>query len=144
MIQMWCESSRLLELSLVCYYYNTKFVSRLNNFRPRVSTNLGKMSFKLSAPKIKCLPYHKFKKEWKFYLLINQIWFQPCLYVLLLILLEIVFPLLLLPIIWTWPAVSNKKSLVATLDTVTELISFSLMIFYQLLMFSYLRTLTYV
>ena len=35
----------------------------------------------------------------------------------------------------------NKKALVATLDTVTELMSFSLMIIYQLLMFSYLRTL---
>ena len=67
--------------------------------RPRVSTNLGKTSFKFSAPKIwetvppglKCLPYHKFKKEWKSCLLTNQIW--PCLYVLSLILSEILFPL---------------------------------------------------
>ena len=42
---------------------------------------LGKTSFKFSAPKIwetvtpglKCLPYHKFKKEWKSSLLTNQI-----------------------------------------------------------------------
>ena len=61
--------------------YNTRFVSKLSYFKPRVSTNLGKMSFKFSAPKIwqtvrlglKCLPYHKFKKEWKSYLLIHQI-----------------------------------------------------------------------
>ena len=60
--------------------HNTRFVSNLNYFRPRVSTNLGKTSFKFSAPKIwetvppglKCLPYHKFKKEWKSYLLINH------------------------------------------------------------------------
>ena len=62
--------------------HNTRFVSNLNYFRPRVSTNLGKTSFKFSAPKIwetvppglKCLPYHKFKKEWKSCLLTNQIW----------------------------------------------------------------------
>ena len=62
--------------------YNTRFVSKLNYFRSRVSTNLRKMSFKFSDPKIwetlplglKGLPYHKFKKEWKSYLLINQIW----------------------------------------------------------------------
>ncbi|CAH3173963.1 unnamed protein product [Porites lobata] len=61
--------------------HNTRFFSNLNYFRPRVSTNLGKTSFKFSAPKIwatvppglKCLPYHKFKKEWKFCLLTNQI-----------------------------------------------------------------------
>ena len=49
--------------------YNTRFVSKLNYFRPRVSTNLRKMSFKFSAPKIwetlplglKGLPYHRFK-----------------------------------------------------------------------------------
>ena len=60
--------------------YNTKFVSKLNYFRPRVSTNLRKMSFKFSAPKIwetlplglKGLPYHKFKKEWKSYLPIKS------------------------------------------------------------------------
>ena len=59
--------------------HNTRFICNLNYFRSRVSTNLGKTSFKFSAPKIwetvpsglKCLPYHKFKKEWKFYLLIN-------------------------------------------------------------------------
>ena len=39
----------------------------------------------------KCLPYHKFKEEWKSYLLTNQIW--PCLHVLSLILSEILFPL---------------------------------------------------
>ena len=58
---------------------STRFVSKLTYFRPRVSTNLGKMSFKFSAPKIwetvplglKCLPHHKFKKEWKSYLLVN-------------------------------------------------------------------------
>ena len=68
--------------------HNTRFVSNVNSFRPRVSTNLGKTSFKFSAPKIwktvpsgfKCLPYHKFKKEWKSYLLTNQIW--PWLYVI--------------------------------------------------------------
>ena len=51
--------------------YKTRFVSKLNYFRPRVSTNLRKMSFKFSAPKIweilplglKGLPYYKFKKE---------------------------------------------------------------------------------
>ena len=51
--------------------HNTRFVSNLKYFRPRVSTNLGKTSFKFSAPKITetvksglmCLPYHKFKKE---------------------------------------------------------------------------------
>ena len=61
--------------------HNIRFVSNLNYFRPRVSTNLGKTSFKFSAPKIwetvppglKCLPYHKFKKEWKSCLLTNQI-----------------------------------------------------------------------
>ena len=30
--------------------YNTRFVSKLSYFKPRVSTNLGKMSFKFSAP----------------------------------------------------------------------------------------------
>ena len=61
--------------------YNTRFVSELNYFRPRVFTNLVRMSFKFSTPKIletvplglKCLSYHKFEKEWKSYLLINQI-----------------------------------------------------------------------
>ena len=51
--------------------FNTRFVSNLNYFRPRVSTTLGKTSFKFSAPRIwetvppglKCLPYHKFEKE---------------------------------------------------------------------------------
>ena len=74
--------------SLMTISVNTRFVSNMNYFRPRVSTNLGKKSFKFSAPKIwetvppglKCLPYHKFKKEWKSCLLANQIW--PCLYVL--------------------------------------------------------------
>ena len=53
--------------------HNTRFASNLNYFMPRVSTNLNKTSFKFSVPKIwgtvppglKCLPYHKFKKEWK-------------------------------------------------------------------------------
>ena len=63
---------------------NTRFVSKLNHFRPKVSTNIGKKSFKFSAPKILetipldlngvCHIYHKFKKEWKSYLLINLIW----------------------------------------------------------------------
>ena len=60
---------------------NTRFVSNLHYFRPRVSTNLGKTSNKFSAPKIwetvppglKYLPYHTFKKEWKSYLLTNQL-----------------------------------------------------------------------
>ena len=30
--------------------HNTRFVSNVNSFRPRVSTNLGKTSFKFSAP----------------------------------------------------------------------------------------------
>ena len=102
--------------------HNIRFVSNLNYFRPRVSTNLGKTSFKFSAPKIwetvppglKCLPYHKFKKEWKSYLLTNQIW--PCLYVLSLILFEILFLSLLLPIHDLNMTVSNKEALV-TLDT---------------------------
>ena len=62
--------------------YKTRFVSKLSYFRQRVSTNLRKMSFKFSAPKIweiwplglKGLSYYKFKKEWESYLLINQIW----------------------------------------------------------------------
>ena len=73
-LMSWTPASRI-------HNYNTRFVSNLNYFRPRVSTNLGKTSFKFSAPKIwetvppglKCLPYHKFKKEWKSYLLINLI-----------------------------------------------------------------------
>ena len=32
--------------------HNTRFVSSLNYFRSRVSTNLGKTSYKFSAPKI--------------------------------------------------------------------------------------------
>ena len=102
---------------------NTRFVSNLNYFRPRVSTNLGKTSFKFSAPKIwetvppglKCLPYHKFKKEWKSCLLTNQIW--PCLYVLSLILSEILFLSLLLPIISTWRCPTRKLLLLWTLYT---------------------------
>ena len=102
--------------------HNTRFVSNLNYFRPRVSTNLGKTSFKFSAPKIwetvrpgrKCLPYHMFKKEWKSCLLTHQIW--PCLYVLSLILFEILFLSLLLPIISTWRCPTRLA--LATLDTV--------------------------
>ena len=103
--------------------HNTRFVSKLNYFRPRVSTNLGKKSFKFSAPKIwetvppglKCLPYQKFKKEWKSYLLTNQI--LPCLYVLSLILSKILFLSLLLPIIWTWRCPTRKLLLLWTLYT---------------------------
>ena len=100
--------------------HNKRFVSNLNYFRPRVSTNLGKTSFKFSAPKIwetvppglKCLPYHKFKKEWKSCLLTNQIW--PCLYVLSLILFEILFLSLLLPIISIWRCPTRKLLLLWT------------------------------
>ena len=61
--------------------HNTRFLSDMNYFRPRVSTNVSKTSFKFCAPKIwetvppglRCLPYHKFKKEGKSCLLINQI-----------------------------------------------------------------------
>ena len=68
------NSSSLNWLQHRVYTINdTRFVSKLNYFRPRVSANLGKMSFKFSAPKIwetvalglKCLPHHKFKKEYK-------------------------------------------------------------------------------
>ena len=64
---------------------------------------------------LKCLPYHKFKKEWKSYLLTNQIW--PCLYVLSLILSEILFLSLLLPIISTWRCPTRKLLLLWTLYT---------------------------
>ena len=102
--------------------HNTRFVSNLNYFRPRVSTNLGKTSFKFSAPKIwetvlpglKCLPYHKFQKEWKSFLLTNQIW--PCLFILSLILSEILFPFFTAAD-YLIMMVSNKKAL-ATLGTV--------------------------
>jgi len=60
----------------------------------------------LSVSFLKCLPYHKFKKEWRSYLLTNQIW--PCLYVLSVILSEILFLSLLLPIIWTWWCPTRK------------------------------------
>lgn len=43
--------------------YNTRFVSKLNYFRPRVSNNLAKVSFKFSAFGLKCLPGDKFKKN---------------------------------------------------------------------------------
>ena len=111
------------------YTIMTRFVSNLNYFRPRVSTNLGKTSFKFSAPKIwetvppglKCLPYHKFKKEWKSYLLTNQI--CPCLYVLSLIIWD--FIPLFTAADYLNMTVSNKKAL-ATLDTVKmNLMSFS-------------------
>ena len=79
--------------------------------RPRVSTNLG---WDTVPPSLKCLPFHKFKKEWKSYLLTNQIW--PCLYVLSLILSEILFPLFTAADYLNM-TVSNKKAL-ASLDTV--------------------------
>ena len=74
-----------------CYILQWITTLTKSKSRPRVSTNLGKTSFKFSAPKfwdtvppsLKCLPFHKFKKEWKSYLLTNQIW--PCIYVLSLI-----------------------------------------------------------
>ena len=100
--------------------HNTRFISNLNYSRPRVSTNLGKTSFKFSAPKIwetvppglKCLPYHKFKKEWNPCLLTNQIW--PCLYLLSLILFEILFLSSLLPIISTCQCPTRKFLLLWT------------------------------
>ena len=81
------QESYLLDINTVLtpasriHNHNPRFVSNLNYFRLRVSTNLGKTSFKFSAPKIwetvppglKCLAYYKFKKEWKYYLLTNQI-----------------------------------------------------------------------
>ena len=57
----------------------------------------------------------KFKKEWKSYLLTNQIW--PCLYVLSLILSEMLFLSLLLPIISTWRCPTRKLLLLWTLYT---------------------------
>ena len=57
----------------------------------------------------------KFKKEWKSYLLTNQIW--PCLYVLSLILSEMLFLPLLLPIISTWRCPTRKLLLLWTLYT---------------------------
>ena len=118
--------------------HNTRFVSNLNYFRPRVSTSLGKTSFKFSARKIwetvppgrKCLPYHKFKKEWMSYHLTNQIW--PCLYVLSLILFEIFFLSLLLPIIWTWRCPTRKLLL---LWTQMDLMSFSQLLFISYFIF---------
>ena len=84
----------------------------------------GKTSFKFSAPKIwetvpsglKCLPYHKFKKEWKCCLQTNQIW--PCLYLPSLILFEILFLSLLLPIISTWQCPTRKLLLLWTPYTI--------------------------
>ena len=125
-------------------YTIIRFVGNLNYFRPRVSTNLGRTSFKFSTPKIwetvppglKCLPYHKFKKEWKCCLLTNQIW--PCLYVLSLILFEILF---FTAANYFNVTVSNKKAL-ATLDTVHKW-TWCLLVNYYLsaTLFSYLRTL---
>ena len=66
-------------------------------------------------PGLKGLPYQKFKKEWKSYLLTNQIW--PCLYVVSLILSEILFLSLLLPIISTWRCPTRKLLLLWTLYT---------------------------
>ena len=60
--------------------YNTRFANNLNFFRPRVSTNMGKSTYRFSSPKIwesmplriKSLPYNTFKNEYKCYLLYNQ------------------------------------------------------------------------
>ena len=59
--------------------YNTRFANNLNFFRPRVSTNVGKSSFKFSRSKIwesvpSNLKNNIFKREYKYYLLSNQIW----------------------------------------------------------------------
>ena len=75
---------------------------------------------------LKCLPYHKFKKECKSYLLTNQIW--PCLYVLSLILYEILFPLFTAADYLNM-TVSSKKAL-ATLDTVNKWTWFLLVDYY--------------
>ena len=66
--------------------YNTRFANNLNFFRPRVSTNMGKSTYRFSSPKIwesiplriKSLPYNTFKNEYKCYLLYNQTWFCCC------------------------------------------------------------------
>ena len=58
------------------------FFSLRNRERRKVSTNLGKSSFKFSGSKIwetvplslKCVSYNTFKKEWKRQLFINQTW----------------------------------------------------------------------
>ena len=64
---------------------NTSLLVNWIFFRPRVSTNLCKTSFKFPGSKIwetvplglKCLPYYKLKKEWKYYLFIKQTWSYP-------------------------------------------------------------------
>ena len=100
--------------------HNTRFVSELNYFRPRVFTNLVRMSFKFSAPKIwetvplglKCLSYNKFEKEWNSYLLINRnlaYMFYHCYYLRCYFLSAAAAYLNM--------TVSNKKAL-ATLETV--------------------------
>ena len=73
LVHLWIMKKAEFCFVLFCFFvlFNTRFVSNLNYFRPRVSTTLGKTSFKFSAPRIwetvppglKCLPYHKFKKE---------------------------------------------------------------------------------
>ena len=85
-----------------------------------------------------CPPYHKFKKERKFYLLSNQSNLIFALLIIMfydtmisLLLLEILFPLLLLPFIWTWRCPTKKLFLFGRC-TQMNLMSFTLMIVYQL------------
>ena len=132
--------------------YNTRFVNKLNCFWLRGSTNLGNMFCKFSAPKIwetvplglKCLPYHKFKKEWKSYLLINHsiksdlnlsYMFYNWYYLRLFFL-----SLLPLPIIRTWRCLRRSILLLWTLYT-NEVNVFWFNDYLSATLFSYLRTL---
>ena len=65
MKQIASQISSLMSLTPASriHKYNTRFVSKLNYFRPRVSNNLAKVSFKFSAFGLKCLPGDKFKKN---------------------------------------------------------------------------------
>ena len=65
MKQIASQISSLMSLTPASriHKYNTRFVSKLNYFRPRVSNNLAKVSFKFSAFRLKCLPGDKFKKN---------------------------------------------------------------------------------
>lgn len=68
------------------YNYNTSKVAWTNFFRPRITTNLGKLDVSLiflfqrfgklcPALELKLVHCNNFKREWKYHLLINQIWF---------------------------------------------------------------------
>ena len=91
--------------------FHEKFCETLI-FPPCYSFCMFSCSF---CPSFKFKFKFKFKKEWKSYLLTNQIW--PCLYVLSLILFEILFLSLLLPIISTWRCPTRKLLLLWTLYT---------------------------